>query len=236
MIATRSFCAARVPHATGIVLETIVATLAPLAGKPFVEALVARLTDVLGVSYAFVAQRARGNPAIANTIAVAHKGGPVADLIYPLEGTPCGDVLTGGVCEMAEAVQAAFPGDAALVEMHVESYVGVLLTKDGGGPLGWLAVMHGAPLADTRRITDLLMALGPRLAVELERMEIERVLTECQSAMAQRLSEQTEELEAAQLALGRAEAMLREEGLNPPPRERPGHDERLHDLTIGLAS
>ena len=219
MMMTERFSPARASHAAGIVHESLVAALAPLTGQAFIESLVVRLTDVLGVGYAFVAQRSRGNPALARTVAVAHKGGSVADLIYPLEGTPCGDVLAAGVCELAQAAQAAYPADPSLGHMGVESYVGVLLTCDRGRPLGWLAVMHGAPLQDVRRITDLLLAIAPRTAAELQRMEIERILHESQRAMEQRVAERTAELEVATLALERAEQMLREAGLEPPPRD-----------------
>ena len=216
--------AARPPSPTA--LDDIVASVAPLTGQQFVAALVVRLTEVLGVAYAFIAQRARGNPAIARTIAVADRGGPIGDLVYPLAGTPCGEVLDEGVCALSDSAQSVYPTDPALVDMQVEGYVGVLLVS-GGRPLGWLGIMDTKPIADVARLTELLRGLGPRASVELERMEVELVLMDAQRTLESRVAERTAELEAANLALER-EIEDRERA------ERLALHNALHDPRTGL--
>jgi hypothetical protein len=214
----------------------ILEPIAPLLAERFIEALVVRLTEVLGVSYAFVAERCRGNPDLARAIAVSHNGGMVSDLVYPLPGSPCGDVLADGECALCCGVRQAYPRDVPLAEMGIEGYAGTLLAGDGGKPLGWLGVMHTGPLPTARAVVTLLRALAPRAALELERLTVERVLLATQRELEERIAERTAELEAAHLALERAEEMLRDAGLNPPPRPVNENAARLAVLTRQLTS
>ena len=73
-------------------LELIQCATAPMASRRFLDALVGVLTTELGLAYAFVGHRSKGDPAVARTLTVAHGGRPVADLVYPLKGTPCASV------------------------------------------------------------------------------------------------------------------------------------------------
>lgn len=227
---------AREPPSDAVTPEAVLSCVASLTAARFVEGLVACLTETLGVSYAFVAERSRGNPEIARTIAVAHDGGPVSDMVYPLQGTPCGDVLADGVCALSSGAQQTYPTDPALVDMHVQGYVGILLTGDGGRPLGWLGVMDTKPIPDVRPVVNLLRALGLRTSLELERLCLERVLLETQRELEERIAARTADLEAAHLALERAEAMLREAGLTPPRRPVNENAARLALLTEQLRS
>ena len=221
------------------VIPTALAVLdpiAPLTAGRFLEALVAQLTEALGTTYAFVAERSRGNPDLARAIAVSHNGNIVSDLVYPLPGSPCGDVLAEGECALCRGVRQAYPRDVALADMGVEGYAGILLAGDGGKPLGWLGVMHTEPLPGARSVVTLLRALAPRAALELERLTVERVILETQRELEERIATRTAELEAAHLALERAEAMLRDAGLTPPPRPVNESASRLALLTDQLRS
>jgi diguanylate cyclase (GGDEF)-like protein/PAS domain S-box-containing protein len=199
-------------------LAAVLEAVAPLTGERFIHALVARLTEVLGVAYAFVARREPAEATRARALAVAHRGGPIGPMIYPLAGTPCGTMLDTGRCSLSRAARETYPEDGALVDMGVESYVGTLLTYDGGRVIGWLAVMHTRPLADDaiRRIEAVLHNVGGRAAVELERLEVEAALREAHQSLERRVAERTAELEAANASLQReieqrrrTEALLR---------------------------
>ena len=175
-------------------------------GRDYLDALVRELTDSLGVAYAFVARRRRGEARTAEAVSLAHRGGPVGSLTFPLDGTPCDDVLEGGACVLARGAAAAYPRDPALGEMGVESYVGTLLSYDGGRISGWLAVMDTAPMADPDAALAALRAAGARASVELERLDVEEILWAAHRSLEERVAARTRELEDANAALRVSEA------------------------------
>src|SRR5262249_18259047 len=127
----------RAPMGTDPPSERVTATLVPTAAdiiEPiasltagrFIEGLVVQLTAALGMSHAFVAERDRGNPDLARALAVSHDGGTLSDLVYPLPGSPCGDVLADSECVLRCGVLKAYPRDVPLAEMGIDGYVGIL--------------------------------------------------------------------------------------------------------------
>ena len=187
-------------------LELIQCATAPMAGRRFLDALVGVLTTELGLAYAFVGHRSKGDPAVARTLTVAHGGRPVADLAYPLKGTPCAEVLGYGSCIVPCGARARYPDDPALVEMTVESYVGIRLSYDGGRVLGWLAVMHTDQVArDAGRIMAVLSGVAARTSLEMERLQVETVLADAHRTLEARVAERTVELETANEALRQSE-------------------------------
>ena len=187
-------------------LELIQCAIAPMAGRRFLDALVSVLTTELGLAYAFVGHRSKGDPGVARTLTVAHGGRPVAELVYPLEGTPCAEVLAYGSCIVPCGARERYPDDPALVEMDVESYVGIRLSYDGDRVQGWLAVMHNNQVAmDAGRIMAVLSGLAARTSVEMERLNVETVLADAHRTLEARIAERTAELEAANEALRSSE-------------------------------
>ncbi len=189
--------------------DAVVGAVVSLSGKRFVDAVVQRLAEVLDIAYAFVAEIAPEDSTVARTIAVANREGPLGALVYPLAGTPCGDVVTGGCRVLARDARARYPDDAALTEMRVESYAGVLLTYDGGRVLGWLGVMDTGAREDCARIELLLKTLAARVSVELERMRVEDAMRRQHEELERMVAERTAALEAEVAERRRAEEALR---------------------------
>lgn len=154
--------------------EQLLAAVAPHAGLRYLQVLVRSLTEQFGVAYAFVAERSPGDRDVAQTVAVADRGGPIGQIVYLIAGTPCSGVIADGTLRVAHGARHAYPGDAALAEMGVESYVGTLLAANGGTSCGWLGVMDVKPRADTLRLEAALRALAPRTGAELAQMRMER--------------------------------------------------------------
>jgi diguanylate cyclase (GGDEF)-like protein/PAS domain S-box-containing protein len=193
----------------------VVQAVSPLTGERFVRALVLQLTRVLEADWAFVAEVAEEDRSAARTIAISYRGRIQPNAEYPLPGSPCGDVISGGACTVPHGVRGVYPSDRALVEMDVDSYAGVLLSYDGGEVIGWLGVMHGRPRADIESVQVLLAELAPRCSVELERMRVEAALVAAQVELERRVAERTAALRAANESLQReiAERRRTEEAL-----------------------
>src|SRR6516165_1565760 len=118
-------------------LRAIVEGTAGSTGTVFFESLVGHLATALGVSYAFVAEFA-GAATRVRTLAYCGKGQTLPNLEFDLAGTPCQDVVLGGLCHHARGVRKEFPKDKILVGLEIESYMGVPLLNAGGKVLGHL--------------------------------------------------------------------------------------------------
>src|SRR6516165_11379862 len=91
-------------------LRAIVEGTARSTGAAFFQTLVAHLASVIGVSYAFVAEFAQA-PTRVRTLALWGRGQIQENLEYDLAGTPCEDVVRGGLCHHPHGVREKFPAD-----------------------------------------------------------------------------------------------------------------------------
>ena len=128
-----------------VALRTIVEGTARSTGEVFFESLVTHLAAAVGVSYAFVAEFA-GIATRVRTLASWGKGEIRPNVEYDLAGTPCEDVVRGGLCHHPVGVQRKFPLDQDLVDLGIESYLGVPLLDGKGTILGHLAVYDERPM------------------------------------------------------------------------------------------
>jgi formate hydrogenlyase transcriptional activator len=178
-------------------LRAIVEGTARSTGAAFFQSLVRHLASAMGVSYAFVAEFARA-PTHVRTIAYWGRGRIEDNVEFELAGTPCEDVIRGGLCHHPRGVQEQFPRDQDLVDMQIESYLGVPLLDGDGQVLGHLAVFDERPLPDEPRRLFIFRIFATRAAVELERMRVEKQLVESE----RRYRELYEEAPNAYVAIG----------------------------------
>ncbi len=160
-----------------VALRAIVEGTARSTGEVFFESLVRHLATAFGVSYAFVAEFAQV-PARVRTLANWGRGKILGNIEYDLDGTPCEDVVRGGLCHHPQGVQGKFPGDRALVDLGIESYLGVPLLDGAGTVLGHLAVYDERPIPLEPRRLFIFRIFATRAAVELERLRVEQRLVE----------------------------------------------------------
>src|SRR5277367_5253480 len=93
-----------------VALRAIVEGTARSTGEVFFESLVRHLATAIGVSYAFVAEFAQV-PARVRTLAYWGRGKILGNIEFDLDGTPCEDVVRGGLCHHPQGVQTKFPSD-----------------------------------------------------------------------------------------------------------------------------
>jgi formate hydrogenlyase transcriptional activator len=147
------------------------------SGIAFFQTLVEHLARALDAKYAFVAEFAGSNTRV-HTIAYWGEGRILEDEEWDLPGTPCEDVVRGNLCHHPTGVRLKFPGDAALVKMGVESYLGVPLLAPDGEHLGHLAVFDPRPMPEMPRKLLIFRIFAARAAAELARLRVERGLIE----------------------------------------------------------
>ncbi len=166
-------------------LEAIVAGSAGKVGPEFFRSLVRHLAEATGVKYAFVAEflggggdpRRLGTPR-ARTIAFWMRDRIVDNVEWDLPGTPCEDVVFGGLCHHPTGVSAKFPQDRPLVELGIESYLGVPLHDPDGQTLGHLAVFDDRPMPPEPRRMFVFRIFAERVTAELLRLRAEKRLHE----------------------------------------------------------
>src|SRR5271165_4261918 len=158
-------------------LRAIVEGTARGTGEVFFQSLVRHLATAIGVEYAFVAEFA-GKRTRVRTLAYWGKGQIRQNVEFDLAGTPCEDVVGGGLCHHPSGVKERFPRDEPLVAMGVESYLGVPLHDARGEILGHLAVFDERPMPAEQRKLFTFRSFAARAAAELERLRYELRLRE----------------------------------------------------------
>ncbi len=178
-------------------LRAIVEGTARGTGTEFFQSLVHHLARALDVNYAFVAEFA-GSPTRVRTIANWARGRIKDNAEYELAGTPCEDVMRGGLCHHPQRVRDKFPTDQDLIDLAIESYLGVPLLDGDGQVLGHLAVYDDRPMPAEPRPLFIFRIFAARAAAELERLRVEKQLLESE----RRYRELYEEAPNAYVAIG----------------------------------
>ena len=184
-------------------LRAIVEGTARGTGEVFFQSLVRHLATAIGVEYAFVAEFA-GKRTRVRTLAYWGKGQIRENVEFDLAGTPCEDVVRGGLCHHPCAVKERFPHDDSLVAMGIESYLGVPLLDGDENVLGHLAVFDERPMPAEPRRLFIFQIFATRAAVELERLRVEKRLVESE----QRYRDLYEEAPNAYVSLGRDRRLI----------------------------
>ncbi|MHC4973842.1 MAG: PAS domain-containing protein [Planctomycetota bacterium] len=151
-------------------VSNLAAGVAGETGDAFFRSLVKHLAKSLGLEWAFVAELTDDS---VQTIAVFGHDEHVENFRYPLEGTPCADVVGQTLCCYPEGVAEKFPGDEMLREIKAESYVGAPLFDSEGRPVGLIGVLGERKLEHPETAEQVLQIFAARAAVEVERRRSE---------------------------------------------------------------
>jgi len=169
---------------------------AAASGDKFFQSLVQHLAGALGVRFAFVAEFAEF-PTKVRTLAFWSGEGLRENVEYELAGTPCEDVVQGGICHHPDGVGQAFPEDVTLTELNVASYLGVPLHDEDGGVLGHLAVMDDRLMPQEPRNLAIFRIFATRVRTEMLRLRAEQQLEKANQRLEGEVAERTEELRQA---------------------------------------
>lgn len=148
------------------------------------RSLAHHLSDVLGVDFVFVGRVTGDGHDRVRTLVALMDGEIRENIEYDLENTPCESVMKLGLLSCASGVQLRFPLDQHLVEMRVESYLGMSLRDSTGQPFGLVSVMGRLPIKNIETHASLLQIFASRAAAELERQHVAEVLQQTQSELA----------------------------------------------------
>ncbi len=162
-------------------LKKIAEAISPVNGQEFFRILVTYLAETLEMDYAFVGTLSQKSTQIVDTMAVYAHGKLTENISYNLLGAPCEHVIGKISAVYPENVQLLFPEDRLLVELGVDSYVGVSLFDTAGKVLGLCVVMHSKPMHNVEHVKSILTIFAHRASVELERQRIIHNLRESEN-------------------------------------------------------
>jgi PAS domain S-box-containing protein len=161
--------------------EVVQAFLAQASGTgtdpSFFHALARFLAANLGMFYVCI-DRLEGQGLEARTLAVWCDDHFEDNVTYALQDTPCGEVVGQQVCCFPASVCQFFPRDQVLQDLRAESYLGTTLWSHTGQPIGLIALIGRAPLANRAHAEAVLQQVAIRTAGELERLMAEEALRE----------------------------------------------------------
>ena len=86
--------------------------------------------------------------------------------------------MRGGLCHHPHGVRERFPRDQGLIDLGIESYLGVPLLDGQGKILGHLAVFDERSMPPEPRRLFIFRIFATRAAAELERLRVEQQLLE----------------------------------------------------------
>ncbi len=148
----------------------------PRSGETFFQSLCLHLAHTLEARHATVAMLLPERDRMARTLGFCTDGKLQPNLTYSLVGTPCYNVLNDEVCYYPSDVRTHFPNDRFLVEMGVESYMGMPLHASDGRVIGLISVLSDTPLDHQDRLQAMFHVFAVRAAAEMERHHAEMAL------------------------------------------------------------
>jgi PAS domain S-box-containing protein len=145
-------------------------------GEEFVQGLVARLSQALDVSCAFIVEVEGEGDSTMHVITMAERGQICGAGPCDLAGTACEEVLHGGYRGYLAGVQGHFPCDWLVAAFAAESFVCMPLVDHFGRFVGLLGVLDQRELDRVDLIEATLQIFAARAAAEIERKHYEQWL------------------------------------------------------------
>src|SRR5260370_19759389 len=120
-------------------LRAVVEGTARGTGQEFFQSLVRHLAEAIDVHNAVVAEFPKAPPHV-RTLAFWERDGIADNFEYDFTGTPCAEIVSGGLVHYPSGVSKLFPPATPLVSRGIDSYMSVPVVGGDGNLLGHLAV------------------------------------------------------------------------------------------------
>lgn len=154
-------------------------------GQSYFEHMVLELLNLLDSQYVFIGLFKRDDDELieeqftyVDTIAVAHNGKIIDNFSYNLLDTPCKVVLDSRICIYPSKVSEIFDKDQLLIDMGIESYIGITLNNQDLLPVGIIVSLDNKAILNQVSTQTALSVFASRAESELDRIEFNRSLAE----------------------------------------------------------
>ena len=165
----------------------------------FLKESVKSLAQLYGTKFAFVG-RLQPDKKHVSTLVVWAGDRFVDNFTYSLDGTPCKDVLDLKVELISDSASERYPEDEMLIQMGIQSYFGhPMIAEDK--MVGLVSVMDDKRLDVEAWTSPILGLFANRLAVEIERFEMNKSLQDSKENLEELVEQRTSELKAVNYEL-----------------------------------
>lgn len=149
-----------------IAFQNLLEGTAATTGKDFFPALVRHIAIALNVSHVLVSELRHER---LHSLAYWSDGELRPSFSFAIAGSPCEKVCNNGMLYLDHCVQTEFPNSFNLIQMGVQSYLGIALKNSRGEALGNLCIFDKFPFHDAQQAEQVLRAFAARAGAELER-------------------------------------------------------------------
>lgn len=112
-------------------------------------------------------------------MAVAENGQLAKPMRYNAMQTPCQEVIDNGSLSIPHGILDHFPNDPWLVEVKAQGYLGLMLNKSAGEPVGGIGLISKSEMSDSQAYRQVIDFFAPRLAGAIQVcVEIESLRSE----------------------------------------------------------
>ena len=131
------------------------------------------LAQLLDINYVIIDKYSVDNPKVAEMVSFYQKDKHVflPNKKYALKNTPCDNVINKSICSYQNNLTKLFPKDQMLVDMKIESYLGIPLWGSNKQPIGLIAIMDIAAFKNI----DVAEKIIKIIAIKLEKI-LEKIL------------------------------------------------------------
>lgn len=164
-----------------------------MAFNDFLKESVRSLAELYGTKFAFIG-RLQPDKKHVSTLVVWAGDRFIDNFTYPLDGTPCKDVLDLKVELIPDGAAERYPDDEMLIQMGIQSYFGHPMIAEGK-MMGLVSVMDDSKLEVEEWVGPVLGLFANRLAVEIERFELTQELQKSKENLEELVKLRTQKIE-----------------------------------------
>ena len=163
--------------ATQSAFQTIVRSMVGSTGIAALHQITRSVSSWLDVPCVMIGEIQPDNQTV-KVLSMLLDGKEVTGYSYTLKGTPCEDVAERGFCLYEDNVRQLFPHSKDLVDLNIRGYLGTPMRNSAGQVFGLLCALSRTPFPSVPSMQDIMDIIAVKAAAELERMQMERALTE----------------------------------------------------------
>jgi CBS domain-containing protein len=176
-------------------LNHLIAGTAATIGADFFPALVSHIATALKVPYVLISELIDDK---LHVLAFRAQGSLQPTFNYHPVETPCERTLQDGKYYCQSMIQQQFPRDLELVELGIESYLGVALYDLQGNAIGNLCILDEQTIGNPAWTANILRVFAARAGAELERERANQKLAALNRELEERVRERTIALQASE--------------------------------------
>ena len=145
--------------------------------QDFIRNISKYLAELFQVDYVLINKYSNSNPDIVQTVSIYGKGEFQKNRTYSLEGSPCKNVIDKELQIYSNNIQTLFPDDKLLVEMDVNSYIGIPLWDSNGKPIGLIAVLDKKPISESKNLETVIQIVALKVEKVLEKLQYDALIS-----------------------------------------------------------